>query len=260
MWYRGLNLWAHAGTLIIGFVRSLPKIFCMLEEAMQSGYILGDCTTCPSLYSSTCSKHLWVSLSTTIAIRAHEYYQTGNSMVSAYPCHQTPRRFWLGWAWASHTLAVYMCTLPPVCMVCMSCPPGLGGGVGGGGGGGWCRCSKWYLWQLHGYLSTHCDFVAYPNEALCDRLVCSLRNESTQKHLLATNDNLAQSMESTAHHSTARNWNSTVNQLTTPHIHNITPSAHTARRPCYQMTFEDAMDLAQSMEVGRQGTLKKLKQ
>ena len=34
-------------------------------------------------------------------------------------------------------------------------------------------------------LSTHCQFDTCLDQALCDRLVCGLRNESVKKHLLA---------------------------------------------------------------------------
>ena len=37
-------------------------------------------------------------------------------------------------------------------------------------------------------LSTHCDFGKYLNDALRDRLICGLRNESIQKSLLAIKD------------------------------------------------------------------------
>ena len=37
-------------------------------------------------------------------------------------------------------------------------------------------------------LATHCEFDAHPSQALRDRLVCRLRNEATQKHLLSKSD------------------------------------------------------------------------
>ena len=40
------------------------------------------------------------------------------------------------------------------------------------------------LWRL----ATHCQFEAHLSRALWDRLVCSLRNEATQKHLLSKLD------------------------------------------------------------------------
>ena len=51
-------------------------------------------------------------------------------------------------------------------------------------------------------LATHCQFEAHLSPALWDRLVCGLRNEATQKHLLSKSDltlqqavEIAQSME-----------------------------------------------------------------
>ena len=51
-------------------------------------------------------------------------------------------------------------------------------------------------------LATHCQFEAHLSPALRDRLVCGLRNETTQKHLLSKSDltlqqavEIAQSME-----------------------------------------------------------------
>jgi len=37
-------------------------------------------------------------------------------------------------------------------------------------------------------LATHCDFGEYLDQALRDRLVCGLRSEATQKHLLSKSD------------------------------------------------------------------------
>ena len=37
-------------------------------------------------------------------------------------------------------------------------------------------------------LATHCDFGKYFEQALRNRLVCSLRSEATQKHLLSKSD------------------------------------------------------------------------
>ena len=38
-------------------------------------------------------------------------------------------------------------------------------------------------------LATHCQFEAHPlSQALRDRLVCGLRNEATQEHLLSKSD------------------------------------------------------------------------
>ena len=34
-------------------------------------------------------------------------------------------------------------------------------------------------------LATMCEFGTFPNEALCDRLVCGLREEAMQRRLLA---------------------------------------------------------------------------
>ena len=58
-----------------------------------------------------------------------------------------------------------------------------------------------YLAELR-RLATHCEFKDYLSEALRDRLVCGLRNEGTQKNLLARADltlakavEVAQSME-----------------------------------------------------------------
>ena len=55
--------------------------------------------------------------------------------------------------------------------------------------------------QAHG-VATHCQFEAHLSPALWDRLVCSLRNEATQKHLLSKSEltlqqavEIAQSME-----------------------------------------------------------------
>ena len=124
----------------------------------------------------------------------------------------------------------------PVCMVHTPHPPGLGRQ---------CICSKW---QLHGYLSMHRDFGEYLNKALCDRLVCSLRNKSTQNaccHLTFEDAmDLAQSMEATDRNTKALQGTETaaVNQLTTPHLRNVTSSAYTASQLCYQI--ENTLELS----------------
>lgn len=41
-----------------------------------------------------------------------------------------------------------------------------------------------YVAELR-HLSTYCEFEGHLNDALCDRLVCGLRSENTQKRLLA---------------------------------------------------------------------------
>ena len=52
-----------------------------------------------------------------------------------------------------------------------------------------------YLAELR-RLATHCEFKDYLSEALRDRLVCGLRNESIQKNLLARADlTLAKAIE-----------------------------------------------------------------
>ena len=88
-------------------------------------------------------------------------------------------------------------------------------------------------------LSTHCDFREYLNEALRDRLVCGLRNESAQKRLLSEKEltfkkakELAQSMEAAESNTRAlqRTETAAVNRLTKPHPRNAPSSAHASHR------------------------------
>lgn len=83
-------------------------------------------------------------------------------------------------------------------------------------------------------LSTHCEFGAYLDQALRDRLVCGLRNENIQKRLLAESDlklqkamDLALGMEAADRNAKSlKNPEGTVQKLNVRHT---APSA-----PCYR--------------------------
>ena len=80
-------------------------------------------------------------------------------------------------------------------------------------------------------LATHCQFEAHLSQALRDRLVCGLRNEATQKHLLSKSDltlqqavEIAQSMEAAERNTQQLKWDSTV--------HSVKP-ASAKEKECY---------------------------
>ena len=73
-------------------------------------------------------------------------------------------------------------------------------------------------------LTTHCEFGAFLNQALCDRLVCGLRHETIQKKLLTEVDltlaralELSVGMEAAEKNAKAlRNTDTAVNHVATP--------------------------------------------
>ena len=69
-------------------------------------------------------------------------------------------------------------------------------------------------------LAMHCQFEAHLSQALRDRLVCGLRNEATQKHLLSKSDltlqqavEIAQSTEAAKRNTQQLKWDSTVHSM-----------------------------------------------
>ena len=104
--------------LEIGFFRSLPKFY--IKNRLEKMYTPSGC-----LYSSTCSKHLWVSFWKNIAIRAHEYHHIGKSMVSYPAIHAPPPRPIIGVSLSNPHTSGTPC-------VHTSCPPWRRGGGGGG--------------------------------------------------------------------------------------------------------------------------------
>ena len=109
-------------------------------------------------------------------------------------------------------------------------------------------CSKW---QLHGYLAVHACIVISVNISTKHFVIdwCAvfatraLKNACchlTFEHAM----DLAQSMEATDRNTKALQGTETaaVNQLTTPHLHNVTSSAYTASQLCYQI--EDTLELS----------------
>ena len=104
-------------------------------------------------------------------------------------------------------------------------------------------------------LTTHCQFGAYLDEALRDRLVCGLRNEGIQKKLLTEADlTLARALELSLGMKAAEK-NAKSLKVTEPAVNRIThdPATRAARRPTTKKSAISGRQTATS--AGRRGTL-----